>query len=196
MFSGIVQAVGKINRVEKREGGVRLAFHAVRLGMDDVAIGDSIAVNGVCLTVVSKTTSGFEADVSAETLNCTAGLDAAGEVNLEKSLRLSDRLGGHIVSGHVDGVGEVVEFRAAGESTLLRVRAPKELERYIARKGSVTLQGVSLTVNDVNGPEFDINLIPHTLVATTLKHLKPGAKVNVEVDMLARYVERILGASQ
>jgi riboflavin synthase len=196
MFSGIVQAVGKISRVEKREGGVRLAFHAVRLGMDDVAIGDSIAVNGVCLTVVTKTTSGFEADVSAETLNCTTGLDAAGEVNLEKSLRLSDRLGGHIVSGHVDGVGEVVEFRSAGESTLLRVRAPKELERYIARKGSVTLQGVSLTVNDVSGPEFDINLIPHTLVATTLKHLKSGAKVNLEVDMLARYVERILGASQ
>lgn len=195
MFSGIVQAVGKISRVDKREGGVRLAFHAVRLGMDDVAIGDSIAVNGVCLTVVSKTTSGFEADVSAETLACTAGLDAAGEVNMEKSLRLADRLGGHIVSGHVDGVGEVVQFKAVGESTLLRVRAPKELERYIARKGSVTLQGVSLTVNDVDGSEFDINLIPHTLTATTLKHLKPGAKVNVEVDMLARYVERILAAS-
>ncbi len=196
MFTGIVQALGKISRVDKREGGARLAIHAVRLGMDDVGIGDSIAVNGVCLTVVTKTTSGFEVDVSAETLRCTAGLDAAGEVNLEKSLRLSDRLGGHIVSGHVDGMGEVVEFRPVGESHLLRIRAPKELERYIARKGSVTVQGVSLTVNDVNGPEFDINLIPHTIAVTTLKHLKPGSKVNLEVDMLARYVERILGAAQ
>ena len=195
MFSGIVQAVGKISRVEKREGGVRLAFHAVRLGMDDVAVGDSIAVNGVCLTVIARTTSGFEADVSAETLHCTAGLDAPGEVNLEKSLRLADRLGGHMVSGHVDGMGEVVAFRPAGESTLLRVRAPKELERYIARKGSVTLQGVSLTVNAVNGPEFDINLIPHTLASTTLKSLRPGARLNIEVDMLARYVERLLAAS-
>ncbi len=171
-------------------------FHAVRLGMDDVEIGDSIAVNGVCLTVVSKTTAGFAADVSAETLRCTVGLDAPGEVNLEKSLRLADRLGGHIVSGHVDGVGEVVVFKSVGESTLLRVRAPEELARYIARKGSVTVHGVSLTVNQVDGPEFDINLIPHTLASTTLKHLKPGAKVNIEVDMLARYVERILGATE
>lgn len=196
MFTGIVQALGKISRVDKREGGARLAIHAVRLGMDDVGIGDSIAVNGVCLTVVTKTTSGFEVDVSAETLRCSAGLDAAGEVNLEKSLRLSDRLGGHIVSGHVDGMGEVVVFRPVGESQLLRIRAPKELERYIARKGSVTVQGVSLTVNDVNGPEFDINLIPHTISVTTLKNLKTGSNVNLEVDMLARYVERILGATQ
>jgi len=196
MFTGIVQALGKISRIEKREGGVRLGIHAVRLGMDDVAIGDSIAVNGVCLTVITKTTSGFETDVSAETLRCAAGLDAPGEVNLEKSLRLADRLGGHIVSGHVDGMGEVVAFQPVGESHLLRIRAPKELERYIARKGSVTVQGVSLTVNDVNGPEFDINLIPHTISVTTLKHLKPGAKVNLEVDMIARYVERILGVAQ
>jgi len=196
MFTGIVQALGKISRIEKREGGVRLGIHAVRLGMDDVAIGDSIAVNGVCLTVIAKTTSGFETDVSAETLRCAAGLDAPGEVNLEKSLRLADRLGGHIVSGHVDGMGEVVAFQPVGESHLLRIRAPKELERYIARKGSVTVQGVSLTVNDVNGPEFDINLIPHTINVTTLKHLKPGAKVNLEVDMIARYVERILGVAQ
>jgi riboflavin synthase len=196
MFTGIVQALGKISRIEKREGGVRLGIHAVRLGMDDVGIGDSIAVNGVCLTVIAKTTSGFETDVSAETLRCTAGLDAPGEVNLEKSLRLADRLGGHIVSGHVDGMGEVVVFQPVGESHLLRIRAPKELERYIARKGSVTVQGVSLTVNDVNGPEFDINLIPHTIGVTTLKHLKPGAKVNLEVDMIARYVERILGVAQ
>ncbi len=193
MFSGIIQAVGKISRIDKRDGGVRLAFHAVRLGMDDVKIGDSIAINGACLTVVSKSPSGFEADVSDETLRCTAGLDAPGEVNMEKAMRLSDRLDGHIVSGHVDGVGEVVAFDNAGESTLLRIRAPADLERYIARKGSVTVQGVSLTVNAVNGPLFDINLIPHTLEMTTLKRLQPGSRVNLEIDMLARYVERMLG---
>ncbi len=192
MFSGIIQALGKISRIEKREGGVRLAVHAVRLGMDDVAIGDSIAVNGVCLTVVTKTTSGFEADVSAETLRCTAGIDAIGEVNLEKALRLADRLGGHLVSGHVDGVGEVKLFRTLGESMLLKVRAPDELARYIARKGSITIQGVSLTVNAVNGPEFEVNLIPHTVAVTTLKLLKPGSHVNLEVDLIARYVERML----
>jgi riboflavin synthase len=193
MFSGIVQAVGKISRVDRRDGGVRLAFHAVRLGMDDVKIGDSIAINGACLTVISKTPSGFEADVSDESLRCTAGLDAPGEVNMEKAMRLSDRLDGHIVSGHVDGVGEVVAFENVGESTLLRIRAPADLERYIARKGSVTVQGVSLTVNAVNGPLFDINLIPHTLEVTTLKRLQPGSRVNLEIDMLARYVERMLG---
>jgi riboflavin synthase len=192
MFSGIVQALGKINRIDRREGGVRLAIHAVRLGMDDVAVGDSIAVNGVCLTVVSKTTSGFEADVSAETLACTVGLDAAGEVNLEKALRLADRLGGHLVAGHVDGVGEVTALRSLGESTLLRVRAPAELERYIARKGSITIQGVSLTVNAVRGAEFDVNLIPHTMAVTTLKLLKAGSRVNLEADLIARYVERML----
>jgi len=195
MFSGIIQAVGRISRMDKREGGGRLAIHAVRLGMDDVAIGDSIAVNGVCLTVISKTTSGFEADVSAETLACTVGLNAPGEVNLEKSLRLVDRLGGHLVSGHVDGVGEVLVFEQRGESMLLRVRSPEELSRYIARKGSITIQGVSLTVNTVNGAEFDVNLIPHTVAVTTLKHLKSGASVNLEVDLIARYVERMLGAS-
>lgn len=195
MFSGIIQALGKISRIEKREGGVRLAVHAVRLGMDDVAIGDSIAVNGVCLTVVTKTTSGFEADVSAETLRCTVGIDAIGEVNLEKALRLADRLGGHLVSGHVDGAGEVTVFHSLGESMLLRVRAPDDLARYIARKGSITIQGVSLTVNAVNGPEFEVNLIPHTVATTTLKLLKAGSRVNLEVDLIARYVERMLAPS-
>jgi riboflavin synthase len=195
MFSGIIQALGKISRIEKREGGVRLAVHAVRLGMDDVAIGDSIAVNGVCLTVVTKTTSGFEADVSAETLRCTVGIDAIGEVNLEKALRLADRLGGHLVSGHVDGAGEVTLFHSLGESMLLRVRAPDDLARYIARKGSITIQGVSLTVNAVNGSEFEVNLIPHTVATTTLKLLKAGSRVNLEVDLIARYVERMLAPS-
>ncbi len=195
MFSGIVAALGRISKIDKREGGVRLGISASRLGMDDVAIGDSIAVNGVCLTVVVKGATSFEADVSAETLACTVGIDAAGEVNLEKALRLSDRLGGHIVSGHVDGVGEVVKFEPAGESMLLRIRAPDALARYIARKGSIAIQGVSLTVNNVDGPEFEINLIPHTVSVTTLKLLKPGSRVNLEVDMIARYVERMLGAT-
>ena len=192
MFSGIVAAAGKINRIKPLERGARLTIHAVRLGLDDVGIGDSICVNGVCLTVVAKTTASFDVDVSAETLHCTAGLDQPGEVNLEKALRLSDRLGGHLVSGHVDGVGEVVVFEPVGESHRLVVRAPAELAKYIARKGSVTVQGVSLTVNSVNGPEFEINLIPHTLQVTTLKHLKPGSRVNLEVDLLARYIERLL----
>lgn len=195
MFSGIVAAVGKIAKTQPLERGVRLTLHAVRLGLDDVGIGDSICVNGVCLTVIAKTTSSFDVDVSAETLHCTAGLDGPGEVNLEKSLRLSDRLGGHLVSGHVDGVGAVVKFEPVGESHLLRVRAPDELAKYIARKGSITVQGVSLTVNAVSGPEFDINLIPHTIAITTLRHLKPGSRVNLEVDLIARYVERMLGAS-
>lgn len=196
MFSGIVAAPGKISKVAPLERGVRLTIHAVRLGLDDVAIGDSICVSGVCLTVIAKTTSSFQVDVSAETLHCSAGLDQPGEVNLEKALRLSDRLGGHLVSGHVDGVGEVVAFEPVGESHRLVARAPAELAKYIARKGSITVQGVSLTVNAVHGPEFEINLIPHTLQVTTLRHLKPGSRVNLEVDLLARYIERLVSASE
>ena len=196
MFSGIVAALGKISKVQPLERGARLTIHAVRLGLDDVAIGDSICVNGVCLTVIARTTSSFQVDVSAETLHCSVGLDEPGEVNLEKALRLADRLGGHLVSGHVDGVGEVVAFEPVGESHRFAVRAPAELAKYIARKGSITVQGVSLTVNTVNGPEFEINLIPHTLQVTTLRHLKPGSRVNLEVDLLARYIERLLSASE
>ena len=195
MFSGIVAAVGRITKVERRPNGVRLAVSAARLGVGDVAVGDSIAVNGVCLTVVVKSPASFEVDVSAETLSCTVGLDVPGEVNLEKALRLSDRLGGHLVSGHVDGVGEVVGMQPLGDNTSLAVRAPAELARYIARKGSVAVQGVSLTVNQVSGADFEMNLIPHTLSATTLRHLKAGSKVNLEVDLIARYVERLTGAS-
>ena len=195
MFSGIVAATGRIARIEKREDGVRLRIDAGALPLGDVEIGDSIAVNGVCLTVIAKSTAGFDVDVSGETLRCTVGLEAPGEVNLEKSLRLADRLGGHLVSGHVDGVGEVVAFEPVGESTRLAVRAPAELAKYIARKGSITVQGVSLTVNAVNGAEFEINLIPHTLEVTTLAQLKRGSRVNLEVDLIARYVERMLEGS-
>ena len=195
MFSGIVAATGRIARIEKREDGVRLRIDAGALPLGDVEIGDSIAVNGVCLTVIAKSTAGFDVDVSGETLRCTVGLEAPGGVNLEKSLRLADRLGGHLVAGHVDGVGDVVAFEPVGESTRLAVRAPAELAKYIARKGSITVQGVSLTVNAVNGAEFEINLIPHTLEVTTLAQLERGSCVNLEVDLIARYVERMLEGS-
>lgn len=194
MFTGIVAAIGRIDRVEPRSMGLRLSIDGGTLEMADVAIGDSIAVNGCCLTVVALTGNRFDVDVSQETADCTVGLGAPGAVNLEKSLRLADRLGGHLVSGHVDGVGEVVAFEPVGDSRRLVVRAPAELAKYIARKGSVAVQGVSLTVNRVDGREFEINLIPHTLAATTLNHLEPGARVNLEVDLLARYAERLLAA--
>lgn len=193
MFTGIVAAVGRIERVEPRPQGLRLAIDAGGLDLADVAIGDSIAVNGCCLTVVALDARRFEVDVSQETIDCTVGLGAPGEVNLEKSLRLADRLGGHLVSGHVDGVGEVAAFAPVGESWRLVVRAPADLAKYVARKGSIAVQGVSLTVNRVDGREFEINLIPHTLAVTTLKHLAPGGRVNLEVDLLARYAERLLG---
>jgi riboflavin synthase len=195
MFTGIVAAVGRIERAQPREGGLRLVIDAGALDLGDVAVGDSIAVNGCCLTVVARTGTRFEADVSQATIDCTVGLAAPGEVNLEKSLRLADRLGGHLLTGHVDGVGEVIAFEPVGESQRLVVRAPAALARYIARKGSIAVQGVSLTVNRVDGAEFEVNLIPHTLSVTTLGTLKPGARANLEVDLIARYVERMLGTS-
>lgn len=192
MFTGIIQAIGKIEKIDALEQGVRLSIDAGALEMDDVALGDSIAANGVCLTVIAKTANGYQVDVSRETLNCTAGLGAAGaEVNLEKAMRLSDRLGGHLVSGHVDGVGSVVAFDPVGECFLLRIRAPHDIAKYIAYKGSITVNGVSLTINSVEHDEFTINLIPHTLEMTTLKHLQAGSPVNLEVDLLARYVDRL-----
>jgi riboflavin synthase len=193
MFTGIVEAVGRIERVTPAQKGARLAIDAGRLNLADVRLGDSIAVNGVCLTVTGIEGRVFTVDVSAETISCTQGLDrAGGEVNLEKALRVSDRLGGHLVSGHVDGVGEVTAFEPAGECWRLALRAPQPLARYLAPKGSVTVDGVSLTVNRVDGAEFEVNLIPHTLEATSLKRLAPGARVNLEADLLARYVERLL----
>jgi riboflavin synthase len=195
MFSGIVADVGTIACAEDREGGLRLSVTTHALGMEDVQLGDSIAVNGVCLTVVQKEGNRFTVDVSRETLNCTVGLRREGErVNLEKALRLADRLGGHLVSGHVDGVGEVVAFDDLGESWRLAVRAPQPLAKYIAAKGSVTVNGVSLTVNEVRSAEFSVNLIPHTLAVTTLNELRAGSKVNLEIDLIARYVERMLAA--
>ncbi len=161
------------------------------LDFSDVALGDSIAVNGVCLTAVALTPDSFTVDVSAETLRCTSEFLPGAEVNLEKALRLADRLGGHLVSGHVDGVGRVACFEKTGESWLLEIDAPAALARYLINKGSITVNGVSLTVNKVDGVRFALNLIPHTLEMTTLKHLAPGSRVNLEVDMIARYVERL-----
>ncbi|MFA6061172.1 MAG: riboflavin synthase [Gallionella sp.] len=193
MFSGIIADVGIITRADDREGGLRLSVATEVLGMDDVQLGDSIAVNGVCLTAVAIDGRTFTVDVSRETLNCTVGLEHQGaHVNLEKALRLSDRLGGHMVSGHVDGVGEVIAFNDIGESWRLVVRAPHQLAKFIAVKGSITINGVSLTVNHVAGSEFEVNLIPHTLDVTTLNELKMGARVNLEIDLIARYVERMM----
>ncbi len=193
MFTGIVSAVGRIERIQPRDRGLRLVIAAGSLDLADVGVGDSIAVNGCCLTVVARSGARFEADVSQETLDCTTGLAAPGEVNLEKALRLADRLGGHLLTGHVDGVGEVTAFEPAGEGYRLVMRAPVALAKYVARKGSIAVQGVSLTVNRVDGAEFEVNLIPHTLAVTTLKALAPGARANLEVDLIARYVERMLG---
>lgn len=200
MFTGIVAAIGKITSVTPQgagsDTGVRLTIDAGGLSMADVGLGDSIALNGACMTVVNKTERGFTVDVSRESLNRTAGLDAVGEVNLEKALTLADRLGGHLVSGHVDGLGVVRKFDPVAESVELVVEAPKDLAKYLAYKGSIVVNGVSLTVNSVvdtaSGCEFSINLIPHTVEVTTLKHLKAGTKVNLEIDLIARYVERML----
>jgi riboflavin synthase len=202
MFTGIVAAVGRIEAVESlgADAGLRLTVDAGALDLSDVAIGDSIAIQGACMTAVVIEGSRFKVEVSRESLDKTTGLGAPGEVNLEKALRLADRLGGHLVSGHVDGLGEVVHFAPVGESWRLDIRVPAQISKYLAYKGSVTINGTSLTVNSVNDlPEgpcvISINLIPHTIQATTLKHLKPGAHVNLEIDLIARYVERMLADS-
>jgi riboflavin synthase len=204
MFTGIVAAVGRITAIKplgsEPEAGVRLSVEAGGLDLDDVQLGDSISIQGACMTVIEKSATSFDVDVSRESLNRTAGLAQTGDVNLEKALRAHDRLGGHIVSGHVDGLGTVTHFAPVGESHELRVLAPKDIGRYLAYKGSITVNGVSLTVNSVNdrndGCEFSINLIPHTVQVTTLRHLKEGSQVNLEIDLIARYVERMLSTSQ
>ncbi len=204
MFTGIVAAVGRITTITALDehdahAGVRLHIAAGALALEDVAIGDSIAINGACMTVTQKTDNAFTVDVSRESLNCTVGLDTVGEVNLEKALTLADRLGGHLVSGHVDGLGTVMRFEPIGESWELVIEAPASLAKYLAYKGSIVVNGVSLTVNRVSdsaaGCAVSINLIPHTITATTLKHLESGSQVNLEIDLIARYVERMLSVS-
>ena len=196
MFTGIIQAMGKVREPEKLGDGVRLTIDAPTLGLEDVKIGDSIAVNGACMTVVAIEGTTFQIEVSAESLSKTTGLDTWGLVNLEKALRVGDRLDGHIVSGHVDGVGQVEVMEPKAESWHLVVRAPMKLSPYLAYKGSITVNGVSLTINEVQdtpaGTRVSINLIPHTVEVTTLKHLKPQDWVNLEIDTIARYVERMM----
>jgi len=194
VFTGIVQAVGRIASATPHGDGVRIAVEAAALGVDGVKAGDSIAVAGCCLTVVAVERDRLCFDVSAETLACTTGLDRTGRVNLEPALRLSDRLGGHLVSGHVDGIGSVIRAEVVGAdngSRLLEIEAPVALLRFIAPKGSVAVDGVSLTVNTVAPGHFAVNLIPHTLMVTTLRELTRGARVNLEVDLVARYVARL-----
>jgi riboflavin synthase len=195
MFTGIVEATGLVRAVVPGNQGASVMIDAGSIDLSDVGIGDSISVNGCCLTVVQLEPAAFRVDVSRETLECTIGFEAGARVNLEKALRLSDRLGGHLVSGHVDGRGEITRKDQVGESWLLEVRPAAGLEKYIARKGSITVNGVSLTVNRVEADRFEVNLIPHTLEVTNLGVLRPGAQVNLEVDLLARYLERLVTAS-
>lgn len=203
MFTGIVTAVGRITETSPlaqggQDAGLRLVVHAPGFLRADTRLGDSIAIQGACMTVVELQEDGFQVDVSRESLNRTVGLDAPGEVNLEHAMRLGDSLDGHIVSGHVDGTGTVTVFEPVGESWNLRIRVAPALGRYMAYKGSVTVNGVSLTVNSVDdtpqGCDIGINLIPHTVQVTTLKGLQAGDRVNIEIDMIARYCERLLGA--
>ena len=213
MFTGIIQAIGHIDTVEKLGDGFRLHINAGKLDMGDVQLGDSIALQGACMTVVSMTNSHFAIDISAESLDKTTGLDKPGHINLEKALRFNDRLGGHLVSGHVDGMGTVTLFEQVEQveqikpndsqnnegSWHLVIKAPLSLAKYLAYKGSIVVNGTSLTVNKVedlkDGCLMHINLIPHTLQNTTLQYLKPGSLVNLEVDLIARYVERMLKPS-
>lgn len=195
MFTGIVQDIGKVASREMRGVDARLVIGTKNLDLSDTVVGDSISVQGVCLTVVALTKDSFTADVSHETLSLTTlgELDAGSPVNLEPALRAGDRLGGHLVSGHVDGIARVSATSHDGDSLRVTVAVPAELARYIARKGSVTLDGVSLTVNEVDGASFGVNLIPHTQTVTTLGRLQAGKRVNLEIDQMARYIERLIG---
>ena len=198
MFTGIIQSIGEVSAAEARGGDLRLGIDATGIDASRRQLGDSVAVAGVCLTVAELTPRGFIADVSRETLaHTTLGRLRAGDrVNLEPSLRAGDALGGHLVSGHIDGCAELIERSGDARSQRLRLHVPAALARYVARKGSVTLDGVSLTVNDVAGRDFGVSLIPHTLAATTLVALQPGALLNLEIDVMARYAERLLAPSE
>jgi riboflavin synthase len=196
MFTGIIHAVGRVAAVKPAARSAQVEIDAGPLDLGDLAVGDSIACNGVCLTVVRLSAAGFTVDISGETIGTTAGFGAGARVNLEKSLRLADRLGGHLVSGHVDGCGEVTAIDPVEGSREVMIRFPTQLGRYIARKGSIAVNGVSLTVNAVTGGAFSVNLIPHTLAATNLADLEPGDRVNLEIDLVARYVESMLSANR
>jgi riboflavin synthase len=194
MFTGIISAIGDIASLEERGGDVRLTIRSGNLNLADVQLGDSIACNGACLTAVELTDEGFVADVSVETLNLTTigNWQTGSRINMEKAMQAADRFGGHIVSGHVDGIGEVVALEEDARSWRFRLRAPREIAKYIAHKGSITVDGTSLTVNIVEGAEFELNIVPHTMQHTVMGDYKVGTKVNLEVDLVARYLERLL----
>jgi riboflavin synthase len=194
MFTGIIQAIGSIDELQSVGSDVRIRIQCGKLPMDDVALGDSIAVSGVCLTVIDKSEKGFSADVSGETLARTTlgDLNRGNTVNLEKALTPTTRLGGHIVSGHVDGVGQVNKRWSDGRSERFLIQAPDSLAKYIAEKGSICVDGISLTVNAVKGAEFELNIVPHTLQETTMDEFRAGRRINLEVDLIARYLERLL----
>ncbi|WIG54284.1 MAG: Riboflavin synthase eubacterial/eukaryotic [Rhodanobacteraceae bacterium] len=198
MFTGIIQSTGRVTRSESRGGDLRIAIAAPEFDTADVALGDSVAVSGCCLTLVAREGDTLAFDVSNESLALTTlgGLGIGDRVNLEKALRLSDRLGGHLVSGHVDGIGTIAAIEPDARSQRWRVEAPRELMRYIAAKGSVCVDGVSLTVNAIEGHAFEVNLVPHTVAHTTFADRRVGDRVNLEIDMLARYVERLLVAKE
>ncbi|MDP4655187.1 MAG: riboflavin synthase [Porticoccaceae bacterium] len=194
MFTGIISAIGEIASLEPRGGDVRLTINTGNLALGDVHLGDSIACNGACLTAVQLTGHGFVADVSVETLSLTTvgNWKTGSRINLEKAMQASDRFGGHIVSGHVDGIGEVVSLHEDARSWRFRIRAPRGLAKYIAHKGSITVDGTSLTINKVDGAEFELNIVPHTMTHTVMSDYRVGTKVNLEVDLVARYLERLL----
>ncbi len=196
MFTGIIKAKGSVAAIEKRAGDVRLGITAAELPWADYAVGDSIAVNGVCLTAIRLYEAGFDTDVSVETLDVTTleHLQVGDAVNLEPALRVGDALGGHLVSGHVDGIGKMTARADDARSIRMTFEVPAELARYVARKGSICVDGVSLTINEVSGNTFGLNIIPHTAEVTTMGTYEPGTAVNIEVDLLARYIERMLGS--
>lgn len=197
MFTGIIEAIGEIKKVTPLESGIRIEIEPGKLDLSDIHIGDSIATNGACLTIIALVDRMLTMEVSRETLNCTQGLDIQGQrVNLEKAMRLSERINGHLVSGHVDGIGKVEKFEPVGESCLLAIKAPASLLKYVVIKGSIAVNGVSLTVNSIEKDEFRVNLVSHTLTATALQDLKSDTKVNLEIDLLARYLEQLLKASK
>ena len=197
MFTGIIEAIGSVRSIEKRQGDLRLYVHSDKLDLSDVRLGDSIATHGICLTVVELPGDGYVADVSVESLEHTTlkNLKTGSQVNLEKALTATTRLGGHLVSGHVDGVGRVISIEPSARSTVFWVEAPQELAKYIAHKGSITVDGMSLTVNAVKGCRFSLNIVPHTQQETTVGQWVSGSEVNLEVDQIARYLERLLDPS-
>jgi riboflavin synthase len=194
MFTGIIEAIGSVSQMQDKGGDLRLTLDTEKLDMADVALGDSIAVNGVCLTVIEMTSSSFSADVSAETLRLTSlgKLGSGSPVNLEKALTLQTRLGGHMVSGHVDALGKILDRRDDARSIWFSVEAPASLAKYIVHKGSITVDGTSLTVNAVDGNEFELNIVPHTAQETIMSGYQPGTEINLEVDIIGRYLERLL----